>query len=151
MLEWVRFVAPDLRLRHGETLRIIEETGEPVLGSVCRFTIGGKIVEGSAEGEGARDKIVEIAYRYVRDALGRPLRKAIRSRLLESQIVAAAYAGNSSLAETLTRQLVTENEGIAPAPKETRFEPIAPARARPPFAPPAEQRAAPPEAFGRRW
>lgn len=147
-LEWVRRVAPDLRIRHGEPWPDADEG--PDTCSIALFTIGGEQRMARVEGPDARDKIVEHLYRYVRDLLGRPMRRAVASRAIEQQIVAASFAGNTSAVEALTRELVTSNEGSPSAPREKRYEPIAPARPHP-LAPAQLEARRPEEPLARRW
>ncbi|MHB8533027.1 MAG: hypothetical protein ACYDC2_09935 [Solirubrobacteraceae bacterium] len=133
MLEWVRYVAPDLRIRHDEVLRIEGEEGAEceIRGSICIFTLEGQRFVGSATGENAHDDIVALAYRHCREFLGvAEQQDPHRSRELEQQIVAARRAGQDAIADALTSELVNRNEELGPKPIRRRkpYAPIAPPR-----------------------
>lgn len=120
MLDLLRFVTSEWRVRHYAAGELGEDKA-PTSGA--RFVLNGRSYELFAEGDGARDKIVEDAYRLVRAVLGRPIRAALDRRHLERQIVAAAWRGDEAQVSALTTELVMANEKTRATP-EARFVPL---------------------------
>lgn len=106
LLEWVREVAPDLRILNGyvEGARVC----------AARFTFRGQLhqyaVTANAETPDPDDAIVRTCYRALANAMGvQTAYDGRRSRDLEQEVLAASLRGDTETADRLGRELAVAN------------------------------------------
>lgn len=104
MLSWIRNHAPDLRIA-----RFVKPDGQRAC--AARFTYRGEVFEYESVKTPPEDEIVRACFEALRHTMGLPNPSDVaRRRDLEKQIVEAARTGSAQTVDSLTRELVKQNE-----------------------------------------